>query len=238
MLERTDAISVTMTDLEPDTTYSYIVQPISFTSIGDNVSPEYQVTATTLPADAALPIPFSDIAPDAWYADAVRYVSESGLMSGTSETTFGPDAETTRGMIVTILWRLEGTPAPASTPTFADVTNGQYYTDAVAWAASNGITGGYSNGLFGPDDPITREQMAAILYRYTQAKGWDSTTSADLSDYSDAAQISFYALPALQWANGAGLITGTSDATISPDGSATRAQAAAILMRFCETIIK
>lgn len=113
------------TDLEPDTTYSYIVQPISFTSIGDNVSPEYQVTATTLPADAALPIPFSDIAPDAWYADAVRYVSENGLMSGTSETTFGPDAETTRGMIVTILWRLEGTPAPASTPTFADVTNGQ-----------------------------------------------------------------------------------------------------------------
>lgn len=157
-------------------------------------------------------------------------------MAGTSSTTFSPDATTTRGMIVTILYRLEGTPAVSSASGFTDVADGQYYTNAVAWAAANNIVGGYGNGLFGPNDTITREQMAAILYRYAQYKGYDVTASTDLSGYSDAAQVSSYALAALQWANAEGLVNGTSDTTLTPGGSATRAQVAVILMRFCENI--
>lgn len=180
--------------------------------------------------------PFIDVAEGSWYADAVQYVYDKGLMAGTSATTFSPDATTTRGMIVTILYRLEGTPAVPGASGFTDVTAGQYYTDAVAWAAANNIVGGYGNGLFGPNDTITREQMAAILYRYAQYKGYDVTASADLSGYSDVAQVSSYALAALQWANAEGLVNGTSDTTLTPGGSATRAQVAVILMRFCENI--
>ena len=180
--------------------------------------------------------PFIDVAEGSWYADAVQYVYDKGLMAGTSSTTFSPDATTTRGMIVTILYRLEGTPAVSSASGFTDVADGQYYTNAVAWAAANNIVGGYGNGLFGPNDTITREQMAAILYRYAQYKGYDVTASTDLSGYSDAAQVSSYALAALQWANAEGLVNGTSDTTLTPGGSATRAQVAVILMRFCENI--
>lgn len=180
--------------------------------------------------------PFIDVAEGSWYADAVQYVYDKGLMAGTSSTTFSPDATTTRGMIVTILYRLEGTPAVSGASGFTDVADGQYYADAVAWAAVNNIVGGYGNGLFGPNDTITREQMAAILYRYAQYKGYDVTASADLSGYSDVAQVSSYALAALQWANAEGLVNGTSDTTLTPGGSATRAQVAVILMRFCENI--
>ena len=180
--------------------------------------------------------PFIDVAEGSWYADAVQYVYDKGLMAGTSSTTFGPDATTTRGMIVTILYRLEGAPAISGSSSFTDVVAGQYYAEAVAWAAANNIVGGYGNGLFGPNDTITREQMAAILYRYAQYKGYDVTASADLSGYSDVAQVSSYALAALQWANAEGLVNGTSDTTLTPGGSATRAQVAVILMRFCENI--
>ena len=123
---------------------------------------------TFLPASAAAASvsPFGDVQSTDWYYDEVQYVYENGLMSGTSATTFSPDTTTTRGMIVTILHRLEGTPAVSTSGTFADVTAGRYYTDAVEWASANGIVGGYGNGRVGPNDPITREQMAAILYRY------------------------------------------------------------------------
>ena len=187
-------------------------------------------------ADPDIGLPFVDVPSGSWYEDAVWYVYENGLMAGTSDTTFAPDITTSRGMIVTILYRLEGTPAVSGASGFADVVDGQYYTDAVAWAAANNIVGGYGNGLFGPNDTITREQMAAILYRYAQYKGYDVTASADLSGYSDAAQVSSYALAALQWANAEGLVNGTSDTTLTPGGSATRAQVAVILMRFCENI--
>lgn len=234
MLDRTGDTSYTVSGLTPDTAYSYIVQPFSYTAIGDNVSAEYRVTATTLSAGEALPPAFADVAPDAWYADAVRYVSERGLMSGTGDAAFSPDDTTTRGMVVTILWRLDGSPAWTTASGFSDVEESAYYAEAVGWASANGIVGGYDNETFGPGDPITREQMAAILYRFAQTQGWDTTASADLSSYTDASQISAYALTALQWANGAGLIAGSGGA-ILPGDSATRAQVAAILMRLCET---
>lgn len=184
---------------------------------------------------------FADVAADAWYADAVQYVYENGMMSGTSETTFSPDLTTTRGMIVTILYRLEGSPDLSNENLgypYADVDANAYYADAVYWARQNGIVSGMSAEQFAPNNAITREQMAAILYRYAQFKGYDVSAKADLSVYTDAAQVSTYATDAMAWANGAQLITGTSQATLTPAGNATRAQVATILMRFCENIAK
>lgn len=181
---------------------------------------------------------FADVTNDAWYADAVAYVYENGLMNGTSATTFSPDEMTTRAMIVTILHRLEGEPWVNYLLPFTDVTAEQWYTEAVRWAASEGIVTGVSETSFAPDDPVTREQLAAILYRYAQYKGYDVTDTADLSTYADASQISAYATTAMQWANAGGLITGSTSTTLNPQGNATRAEVAAILMRFCENIAK
>ena len=157
------------------------------------------------------------------------------MMNGTSATQFSPDGTTTRGMIVTILHRLEGEPAAAAS-SFTDVAAGSYYEDAVNWAAANGIVNGVSETSFAPNTAITREQMAAILYRYAQFKGYDVSTSGSLGGYADASDISAYAATAMQWANGEGLINGVTDTTLDPQGSATRAQVATILMRFCEDI--
>lgn len=184
---------------------------------------------------------FADVAADAWYADAIQYVYENGMMSGTSETTFSPDLTTTRGMIVTILYRLEGSPDLSNENLgypYADVDANAYYADAVYWARQNGIVSGMSAEQFAPNNAITREQMAAILYRYAQFKGYDVSVKADLSVYTDAAQVSTYATDAMAWANGAQLIAGTSQATLTSAGNATRAQVATILMRFCENIAK
>ena len=181
-------------------------------------------------------LPFTDVASGSWYYDSVAYVYEQGLMGGTGEGRFSPDLTTSRAMIVTILYRLEGSPAVSGGASFADVTAGQGYSDGVAWASANGIVTGYSNGSFGPDDTITREQMAAILYRYARYKGYDLSAQAALDGYADAAQVSAYAADAMKWAVGSGLITGTSGTTLSPAGSATRAQAAVILARFCQTL--
>ncbi len=188
--------------------------------------------------DEAVKANFADVAADAWYADAVQYVYENGMMSGTSQTTFSPDLTTTRGMIVTILYRLENEPTVTGTTAFTDVAADQYYANAVAWAAQNGIVSGIDATTFAPNNAITREQMAAILYRYAQFKGYDVSAKADLSVYTDATQVSTYATDAMAWANGAQLITGTSQATLTPAGNATRAQVATILMRFCENIAK
>ena len=159
-------------------------------------------------------------------------------MNGTGETTFGPDETTTRGMIVTILYRMEGEPETEAAD-FTDVNADAYYADAVAWANANGIVTGYGDGLFGPEDTITREQMAAILYRYAQYKGYDVTTGGmALNEYTDASQISEYAVTAMQWANEQGLITGSTSTTLEPQGNAIRAEAATILMRFCEDVAK
>lgn len=182
------------------------------------------------------PPSYVDVAPDAWYYDAVNYVSQENLMLGVGDNRFGPDGTTTRSMIVTILYRLEGSPRTGGSQ-FTDVPAGQFYSDAVAWASDNGIVAGYPDGRFGPSDPITREQMAAILYRYAGYKGQDVSAQADLSGYGDAGTISQYALPALGWANRQGLITGTDTNLLLPTGSATRAQVASILMRFCQNVL-
>lgn len=176
--------------------------------------------------------PFADAKPTAWYHDGVHYCLDNGLMVGTSNTTFTPNGNITRGQIVTILWRQEGSPA-ASNSSFDDVASSAYYAKAVAWAAENGIVGGYGNGKFGPNDPITREQLAAILYRYAQFKGMDTTPGGmAIREYSDYDSISAYALQAMQWAVSAQIITGTSTTTLSPAGTATRAQAACLMQRF------
>ena len=174
---------------------------------------------------------FIDIAPDAWYTDAVQYAYDNGLMTGTAEDTFAPNATTTRGMIVAILHRLEGEPA-AQDAGFSDVADGSWYASAVAWAKETGIVNGYSDSTFGPNDAITREQMAAILMNYAEYKGQDVTASADLSGYADAGDISAWAEEALAWANAEGLINGMSDDELAPQGNATRAQVAAIFQRF------
>ena len=181
---------------------------------------------------------FTDVLTTDWFADAVQYAVDNGMMNGTSEMTFHPNGTTTRGMIVTILYRLEKEPAVDNGAGFADVAADQYYADAVAWASANDIVTGYSEEKFGPDNSITREQFAAILYRYAQYKKIDVTATADLSGYADAAQISAYAETAMKWANGEGLITGVTDTMLKPAGNATRAQAATILMRFCEEVAK
>lgn len=182
--------------------------------------------------------PFADVSSRDWFYDAVQYVFENGLMGGTSETTFGPNQTTTRGMIVTILYRLENEPAVTGTTAFTDVAADQYYANAVTWAAQNGIVSGTTVTTFAPNNAITREQMAAILYRYAQFKGYDVLAKADLSTYTDAVNINAYATDAMTWANCEQLITGTSATTLTPAGNATRAQVATILMRFCENIAK
>jgi uncharacterized repeat protein (TIGR02543 family) len=181
--------------------------------------------------------PFVDVRAGAWYYDAVRYVHEHGLMTGTSAKTFDPDVLTTRGMIVTILYRLVGCPDIENRIwgyPYADVDSTAYYGTAVYWARLSGIVAGYSSELFGPNDPITREQFAVMLYRFA---GQPSVPDLTLT-FSDADQVSGYASDAMRWAVGAGIISGKGNGILDPKGDATRAQAAAMLMRFCENAAK
>ena len=178
---------------------------------------------------------FSDVPADAWYAEAVQYVYENGLMTGTSDTTFSPDLTTSRSMIATILWRMAGSPVVNYAMDFADVSADQWYAEAVRWASSEGIVGGYGNGSFGTGDPITREQFAVMLYRFAQKQGYDVSVgeNTNILSYTDVSSVSEYAIPAMQWAVGSGVITGMGD-TLAPQGETTRAQAAMMLMRFSE----
>ena len=183
--------------------------------------------------DAALP--FTDVADTAWYADAVQYVYENGLMTGVSESAFAPDGTATRGQIVTILWRLAGSPVVNYAMRYADADEGAWYGEAVRWAASTGVVTGYTESSFGPNDAITREQLAAILYRYikTQGQGFTGMWYFPLR-YDDAASISDWADEAMHWCVMKGVLNGTGETTLSPQLTATRAQLAAILRRFCE----
>lgn len=178
---------------------------------------------------------FSDVPADAWYAEAVQYVYENGLMTGTSDTTFSPDLTTSRSMIATILWRMAGSPVVNYAMDFADVPADQWYAETVRWASSEGIVGGYGNGSFGTGDPITREQFAVMLYRFAQKQGYDVSVgeNTNILSYTDVSSVSEYAIPAMQWAVGSGVITGMGD-TLAPQGETTRAQAAMMLMRFSE----
>ena len=182
--------------------------------------------------------PFTDVSESDWFFGDVKFVYQNGLMNGTSSTTFSPDGTTSRGMIVTILWRMAGSPDMKDEILgypFQDVDANAYYATAVYWARLNGIADGYGDNTFGPDKPITREQLAAILYRYAQHKGYDTTQGGmAIREYADYGQISSYALEAMDWANATGIVTGTSEKILSPQGQATRAQAAAMFTRFCK----
>lgn len=210
-----------------DTVYTFTM-PASAVTVGVSY-----VKATETPSETK----FNDVSANDWFASAVDYVTGKGMMNGTADNTFSPKANTTRGMVVTVLYRLENQPS-TSAASFTDVASGAYYANAVAWANANGIVSGYGSGKFGPNDKVTREQLAAILYRYAQYKKYDVSVGEDTNilSYNDAQSISSYAIPAIQWACGAGVVTGKSGSKLDPKGNATRAEVAAMLMRFCENV--
>ena len=178
--------------------------------------------------------PFADVSERDWFYGDVMFVYENGLMLGTSKTLFSPHGTATRGMMATILWRMEGSPAPKGKNSFTDVEAGKWYADAITWTAENGIFAGYGKDKFGPDDPITREQLAAIFYRYADYKGYDLTVKGNLDKFKDADKITDYAKTAMQWAVGSSLVKGKSGNLLDPQGTATRAEIAAMLHRFIE----
>ena len=178
--------------------------------------------------------PFTDVSEKDWFYNDAMFVYKNGLMLGTSKTLFSPHGTVTRGMMATILWRMEGSLAPKGENSFTDVEAGRWYTDAITWAAENGIFAGYSMDKFGPDDPITREQLTAIFYRYADYKGYKLTVTGNLDKFEDADKITDYAKTVMQWAVGNGLIKGKSETLLDPQGTATRAEIAAMLHRFVE----
>ena len=179
-------------------------------------------------------LPFGDVTVSDWFYDDVRYVYANGIMDGTSSDRFAPNAPLTRAMIVTILYRMDGSPAMSGASDFKDVDSNKWFAKAVAWAAANGIVNGYGSGLFGPNDPVTREQLAAILYRYAVYGGMTAVTlEENLGSFADTAQLSAYAIQAMNWAVGQGLING-SGSNLVPKAQATRAQVAAIIHRYLE----
>lgn len=194
--------------------------------------------------DDACPIwPFADAAPTAWYHDGVHYCVEKGLMQGVSTAKFLPDGSVTRAQLAAILWRLEGNPAPVSTADFSDVADGAWYAGAVRWAADSGVVKGYADGRFHPNDAVTREQMATLLYRFAEYKGYDVSIGGDtdILRFTDGAAVGGYAVPAMRWACGSGLMTGAQrdgGMALAPRDTATRAQTATLLTRFQSTFAK
>ncbi len=177
--------------------------------------------------------PFGDV-PNHWAYESIKYVYANSLMQGTDEATFSPDANMTRAMLVTVLYRMAKAESVENNHSFSDVLDGQWYSDAVAWASSNGIVSGVGENSFAPNEDITREQMALIIYRYAKMQGYNIDETADLSGFADSGEVSDFALDAMKWANKTELVNGTSEITLSPKATATRAQVATILMRFCE----
>mgnify|MGYP000182727316 CR=1 FL=1 len=203
-----------------------------------DVAKSHTISVSFVPDDggeSAWENPFTDVDEAAWYFDAVRYVFENGLLQGTSDTLFSPDLTTTRAMIVTVLWRMAEEPVINYAMTFDDVSEGLWYSEAVRWAAGEGIVTGYDDTRFGPNDAVTREQLAAMLYRYAVSQGRDVSVGEDTNilSYADAFSVSEYAVSALQWACGEGIVTGRDDGTLSPQDSALRSEFSAMLMRFC-----
>ena len=219
-----DAVKVTE---NADGTYT-------FTMPNGQVTVKATFVETEEPAPA---MPFTDVHEGDWFYEEVLYAYENGLMNGVGDNRFAPNSATTRGMLVTILYRLEGEPAVTGEAGFDDVAAGQWYTDAVIWAAANDIVNGIGDNQFGPENTLTREQLVTMLYRYAQNKGYDVTASADLSGYPDAGQIQSWAQEAMTWAVAEGIVEGM-DGNLNPAGNATRAQIATILMRFCEGVAK
>ena len=251
--ERGDTVTITV---KPDEGYK-LHSLIALDSDGDRITIEKErenIYTFEMPSDRVTieatfaeieeqptSLPFNDVSTSDWFYDEVMYAYENGIMNGMGNNQFQPNATTNRAMVVTILYRLAGSPDLSDENLgypFADVDASSWYGDAVYWARLNGITNGISNTNFGPDGSITREQMAALLYRYADFAGYDvSTGGMSLSEYADASEISSYAVTAMQWANENGLITGRSATTLAPKGTATRAEVATILMRFCEDVV-
>ena len=188
---------------------------------------------TTTPETVA----FSDVSESDWFYKGVSYVVENGMMNGMGDDLFAPNAPLTREMLAVVLYNMEKQPESTGVNPFADVKADMWYTDAIVWANANGIVAGYDDSTFGLGDSITREQLAAILYRYAQMKGYDVTEKADLTGYADSAAISGYAVEAMQWANANGIVNGMTATTLAPQGTATRAQVATMLMSFCENVV-
>ena len=205
----------------------------TFTMPNGQVTVQATFVETQEPAPA---MPFTDVKEGDWFYEEVLYAYENGLMNGVGDNRFAPNSATTRGMLVTILYRLEGEPAVTGEADFDDVGD-TWYTDAVIWAAANDIVNGIGDNQFGPENTLTREQLVTMLYRYAQNKGYDVTASADLSGYPDAGKVQTYAQKAMSWAVAEGIVEGM-DGNLNPAGNATRAQIATILMRFCEGVAK
>lgn len=206
--------------------------------------PDSAVTVTAVnkpspqePEKPPVTLSFTDVQEGDWFYDSVAYVCEKGLMNGTGPTSFSPQGTTTRGMIVTILYRMSGSPGVTSYPEFSDVPRDAYYAEPIVWANWHKIATGYDDGSFGANDPVTRQQMAAILYRYADHRNYNVTERGDLDQFSDKNAISIYALQPLSWASAVGLINGKGGGILDPGGHATRAEVAAILQRFCETFV-
>ena len=194
------------------------------------------ITATFVETEAPVGEPFLDVNEGDWFYDAVAHAYENGLMDGVGGNRFAPNSATTRAQLVTILYRLEGQPAVSGDLPFTDVEAGTWYTNAVGWAAQNGIVNGVGDDTFAPGNDLTREQLVTILYRYAEAKGYDVSASADLAGYPDGEEIQAYAREAMAWAVAENIIQGMEDDTLKPAGNASRAQIATILMRFCEGV--
>jgi len=200
-----------------------------------------EALALSCPQDDTCPISkFTDADPTAWYHDGVHYCLENGLMNGYPGDLFGPGDNTTRAQLVTMLHRLEGEPEAVGASEFSDVHYGEWYYNAVQWAVRNGIVEGYGNGNFGPNDPITREQLVTIMWRYAKYKGVDVSVgeNTNILSYDDAESVSDWAMDAMQWAVGAGVVNGTTTTTLSPQDNANRAQIATIFQRYCEDVVK
>lgn len=241
-----DTVTVTVT---PDSGYELNAltvtdaqgNKITVTAKGGNVyiftMPQSSITVTVaFTVQTAPTMTFTDVDTGDWFYEAVQYAYGNGMMNGVGNNLFAPSSNLTRSMIAQVLYNLEGTPV-GSSGVFTDVAAGQWYADAVNWAAANDIVGGYGNGKFGPEDDITREQMAQILYNYAMFKGYDVSVQGNLSVFNDGATTSDWALSAMKWAVGSGLLQGYNG-NLNPTGTATRAEVAQILMNFCENIAR
>lgn len=186
---------------------------------------------------APVPLPFEDVSPGAWYEEAVRYAYFHNIMEGTSATTFVPNKSLTRAEAVQVLYNLEGQPTVSESTTFPDLVY-EWYKPAIAWAESTSVVDGYEDGTFRPDEPVTRQEFAQMLYNYAAYKGYDLTAQGDLSSFPDGNEVQEWAVPAMAWANGNELINGHDDGTLEPAGTTTRAQAASILMRFDQNVVE
>ena len=224
--------SVTYTD-NGNNTYTF-TQPSSKVTVNVTFKPEQAAPATDVFA------PYNDLDKTKWYADGIHYVLESGIMNGVGNGKFGPGNATSRAMIAQILWNMEGKPIVNYAMRYTDVDADAWYAEAVRWATAQGIMSGYGYNKFGPNDDMTREQLVTIMYRYAQYKGVDVSVGEDTNilSYDDALTVSEFAIPAMQWAVGSGAVSGRTNTTLNPKDTATRAEIATIIMRYCEEIAK